>query len=144
MLEDINLEVAEGDFMGLIGPNGGGKTTLLKVLLGMIKPDKGSVEIFGLNPVAARKFIGYVPQKNIFDPNFPVTALDVVLMGRYSRARLFKRYGQKDKEEAKKALRSVGMEEYTRQGDRIPLRRRAAEGLCGQIPGIESKAPPPG
>jgi len=111
VLEDINLDVVEGDFMGLIGPNGGGKTTFLKVLLGMIKPDKGSVEIMGLDPIAARKFIGYVPQKNIFDQNFPVTALDVVLMGRYSRAGLFKRYGQKDKEEARKSLRAVGMEE---------------------------------
>ena len=89
VLEDVNLELNEGNFLGLIGPNGGGKSTLLKVMLGLIKPDRGDVRIFGLEPAQARKLVGYMPQKTLFDQSFPVTALDVVLMGRYNQAGLF-------------------------------------------------------
>ncbi len=111
VLEDINLELEEGDFLGLIGPNGGGKSTLLKVVLGLIKPDRGEVKIFGLEPASARKYMGYVPQKTLFDPSFPVTALDVVLMGMYSRLGLFRRYSIKDREAALRALDAVGMKD---------------------------------
>ncbi len=111
VLEDINLEMEEGDFLGLIGPNGGGKSTLLKVMLGLIKPDRGEVRIFGLTPEGARKLVGYMPQKTLFDPSFPVSALEVVLMGRYSRAGLFKRYRPEDREAALHALEAVGMRE---------------------------------
>ena len=84
--------------MGLIGPNGGGKSTLLKVMLGLIKPDRGSIAIFGLPPAAARSRVGYVPQKTVFDQSFPVKVLDVVLMGRYSRTGLLHRYGSQDRQ----------------------------------------------
>ncbi len=110
VLENINLEVCEGDFLGLIGPNGGGKSTLLKIILGLIVPDKGEVKVLGKDPVSARKHVGYMPQKNIFDQAFPVTARDVVLMGRYSKAGLFRRYSAEDRQAAADALRSVGME----------------------------------
>ncbi|OPY53354.1 MAG: Cobalamin import ATP-binding protein BtuD [Methanosaeta sp. PtaU1.Bin112] len=111
VLEDINLQLEKGDFLGLIGPNGGGKSTLLKAMLGLIKPDRGSVSLFGMSPAAARSRVGYMPQKTIFDRSFPINALDVVLMGRYSRRGLMHRYTSQDRQAALKALESVGMED---------------------------------
>lgn len=109
VLEDITLELGDRDFLGLIGPNGGGKSTLLKVMLGLIKPDRGEIKIFGQTPREARGRVGYMPQKTLFDQSFPVKALDVVLMGRYSRAGLLRRYSREDREAALQALESVGM-----------------------------------
>src|SRR5512137_1147435 len=109
VLEDINLDLDSSDFLGLIGPNGGGKSTLLKVVLGLIKPSRGSIEVFGQNPTMARKSVGYMPQKTIFDKNFPLSALEVVLMGRFSRAGLMKRYNSGDQQAALDALAAVGM-----------------------------------
>jgi zinc transport system ATP-binding protein len=111
VLEDINLELEAADFLGLIGPNGGGKSTLLKVMLGLIKPDRGEIRIFGLTPEAARGRVGYMPQKTMFDQSFPVKVLDVVLMGRYSRTGLFHRYGQEDRAAALRALQAVKMDD---------------------------------
>ncbi|MDD1751228.1 MAG: metal ABC transporter ATP-binding protein [Methanothrix sp.] len=111
VLESINLELKAGDFLGLIGPNGGGKSTLLKVMLGLIKPDRGRIKIFGLPPAAARSKVGYMPQKTVFDQSFPVKVLDVVLMGRYSRTGLLHRYGPQDHKAALGALEAVGMED---------------------------------
>lgn len=111
VLESISLELFAGDFLGLIGPNGGGKSTLLKVMLGLIKPDRGEVTLFGLPPAAARSHVGYMPQKTIFDSSFPVKVLDVVLMGRYSRKGLMRRYGYEDREAAQRALQAVGMQD---------------------------------
>lgn len=109
VLEDINLSVKKRDFLGIIGPNGGGKTTLLKVILGLIKPTRGKVEVLGDSPEKARRFIGYVPQSVPFDLEFPATVLDVVLMGRVGRRGLFKRYTREDLELAEKILDSVEM-----------------------------------
>ena len=111
VLENINLELDPADFLGLIGPNGGGKSTLLKVMLGLIKPDRGEIRIFGLRPEAARGRVGYMPQKTVFDQSFPVKVLDVVLMGRYTRTGLFRRYGTDDRKAAHHALEAVGMED---------------------------------
>lgn len=111
VLENISLELMAGDFLGLIGPNGGGKSTLLKVMLGLIKPSRGEITIFGLSPVAARSRVGYMPQKTVFDASFPVKVRDVVLMGRFSRTGLLHRYGQEDRQAALSALQSVGMED---------------------------------
>jgi len=111
VLEDINLELVAGDFLGLIGPNGGGKSTQLKTILGLIKPDRGSIALFGLPPAAARSRVGYMPQKTVFDRSFPVNVLDVVLMGRYSRRGLMHRYGSEDRQAALKALGAVGMQD---------------------------------
>ncbi len=111
VLENINLELYAADFLGIIGPNGGGKSTLLKAMLGLIKPDRGSITIFGLPPEAARSRVGYMPQKTVFDQSFPVNVLDVVLMGRYSRTGFMHRYGQTDRQAALKALEAVGMED---------------------------------
>ena len=112
VLEGINLSVEELDFFGVIGPNGGGKTTLLKVILGLVKPSRGRVTVLGDTPERARRFIGYVPQESQFDRDFPVTVLDVVLMGRLGHTGLFRRYSSEDRRIAYEALEAVEMLEY--------------------------------
>jgi len=112
VLDNIFLELVEGDFLGLIGPNGGGKSTLLKVILGLIRPNRGEVRVFGLNPEQGRKHIGYMPQKTLFDLNFPVNALDVVLMGRYGQHGILRRFSKEDKEAALDALEFLGMRDH--------------------------------
>jgi zinc transport system ATP-binding protein len=111
-LEGINLSIEKGDFLGIIGPNGGGKTTLLKVILGLIKPTHGRVSILGDKSKKARHYIGYVPQHNIFDLNFPISVWDTVLMGRYSKSGLLKRYSSQDRVTARNALETVSMLDY--------------------------------
>jgi zinc transport system ATP-binding protein len=112
VLEDVNIEVKEGDFLGLIGPNGGGKTTLLKAILGLVKPHHGRVLVYGMSPEAARKRVGYLPQKSLFDQKFPISALEVVMMGRYGKMGLFGRYNPEDRDAALAALSAVGMLEH--------------------------------
>jgi zinc transport system ATP-binding protein len=109
ILEGINLSMERGDFLGIIGPNGGGKTTLLKVILGLITPLRGEVLVFGKHPDEVRKKIGYVPQHTLFDMDFPVSVWDVVLMGRFGKTGLFKRYNEIDKQAASSALETIGM-----------------------------------
>jgi zinc transport system ATP-binding protein len=82
VLEDVRLTVRRGEFLYVIGPNGGGKTTLLKLILGLIRPDRGELRVLGSEPPHSSHRIGYLPQYQHFDPHFPVTVLDVVLMGR--------------------------------------------------------------
>ena len=82
VLEAIDLVLNEGDFLGIIGPNAGGKTTLLKIILGLLEPARGTVEVFGRSPREARGTIGYVPQYARFDSSFPIDVLDMVRMGR--------------------------------------------------------------
>jgi zinc transport system ATP-binding protein len=85
VLEKVNLRIEPRDSICLVGPNGGGKTTLLKLILGLLEPQQGSVEVLGRPPAEVRLRLGYVPQYAHYDPLFPVTVLDVVLMGRISR-----------------------------------------------------------
>lgn len=112
VLEGVNLTVVEGDFLGIIGPNGGGKTTLLKVILGLVVPSRGKVSVLGKAPPKSRNNIGYIPQYSLFDHDFPISVWDVVLMGRYGRAGLLRRYGRQDKDTAESALKTVGMLGY--------------------------------
>ena len=112
VLEGINLSIGPNDFLGIIGPNGGGKTTLLKVILGLIKPSRGKVSVLGQTPERGRKFIGYISQYNLFDHDFPISVLDVVLMGRYGKAGLLRHYSEEDKRIANKALETVEMLDY--------------------------------
>ncbi len=107
VLEDINLTVEEHDFLSIVGPNGGGKTTLLKLILGLLKPVNGTVHVFGKNPVKARSRIGYMPQYSSLDPLFPVTVMDVVLMGRLGNGKLLGAYKRTDKKAAAEALREL-------------------------------------
>jgi zinc transport system ATP-binding protein len=110
VLEGINLKVLENDFLGIIGPNGGGKTTLLKVIAGLLKPTKGFVKVYGKPPHKSEKLIGYVPQLNQPDLSFPATVWDVVLTGRLNRSNLIKPYSEADKRAALEALKAVELE----------------------------------
>jgi zinc transport system ATP-binding protein len=112
VLEAINLSVEANDFLGIIGPNGGGKTTLLKVILGLIKPARGKVTVLGMPPERGRKHIGYISQFNLFDHDFPISVFEVVLMGRYNRAGLMQRYREEDRKAATEALETVEMLDY--------------------------------
>jgi zinc transport system ATP-binding protein len=109
ILEGVSLSVEQDDFLGIIGPNGGGKTTLLKVILGLITPSRGTVSVLGRSPKNSRDKVGYVAQHNLFDRDFPISVWDVVLMGRCSKAGLFRRYNDEDRSIAQSALERVGM-----------------------------------
>jgi len=112
ILENVSLNIKEKEFLTIIGPNGGGKTTLLKIILGLIKPDSGNVIVFGKNPYKFNvgNFIGYMPQHIQIDLKFPISVFDVVLIGRYNG--LFKRYSEEDKKKVIEALKIVGMENF--------------------------------
>ena len=118
VLEDINLDIQKNDFIGLIGPNGGGKTTLLKTILGLIKPYHGTIQIMGKSVENGRGHIGYVPQFAEFDFDFPISVRDVVRMGRLSARRLFRPYTEHDEVIVKECLASVDMSEYENRGVR--------------------------
>ena len=109
VLEDVSFTVAERDFVSLVGPNGGGKTTLLKLMLGLLVPTSGRVRIFGGNPVTGRPRIGYLPQHSQVDPRFPANVTDVTLMGRVSKSRNIGPYRKVDREAAWRALRQVDL-----------------------------------
>jgi zinc transport system ATP-binding protein len=115
VLEDINLAIRNDDFLGLIGPNGGGKTTLLKLMLGLVAPSRGEVTILGESPEKGRRYVGYVPQHSLFDRDFPINVMEVVLTGRLSRTRPFRRYSQADRDAAVEALRAVEMLDFKKR-----------------------------
>ena len=110
-LEDITLSIFQHDFLGIIGPNGGGKSTLLKVILGLVKAYSGSVSVFGKPPEQVRSRIGYVSQHPAFDRDFPASVWNVVMMGLYGKTGLFRRYNREDKTAAEQALVHVGMQD---------------------------------
>lgn len=110
VLENVNLTVSEKEFICVVGPNGGGKTTLLKVLLGLLEPQTGSVSLFGQPPPLGRRWIGYLPQHASLDPRFPVTALDVVLMGRLGKTKNVGFYSKADHQMARNILARVGLD----------------------------------
>lgn len=114
VLVDVDLEVQRGEFATVVGPNGGGKTSLLLLALGMRRPDRGVVHILGGSPERQRERMGYVPQFARFDPLFPVTALDVVQMGRLGR-RSVGPYGRDDRQKAHTALAEVGLADLARR-----------------------------
>lgn len=101
VLEGASFHIHEGEFAALLGPNGSGKTTVLKLLLGLLKPDTGQVLVFG-EEAAASRAVGYVPQAVVYDPAFPVSVAEVVLMGRLRGS--FGRYGQEDRSAAARAM----------------------------------------
>lgn len=115
VLRRVNLEIEERDFVTIVGPNGGGKTTLLKLILGLIQPTAGSIRVFGRSPVESRTRIGYVPQHSLADQSFPVSVLDVVLTGRLGSRRVLGTYGSDDREAAMEALREVELCDHYRR-----------------------------
>ena len=109
ILENINLDINKNDFLAIIGPNGGGKTTLLKIILGLLKPDSGAIEYSGFSNEGRNK-IGYVPQFSNFDKDFPINVLDLVLMGRLNEKKgLLKHYDSKDRELSLQNLDKLGI-----------------------------------
>lgn len=112
VLSGVTGTVLAGEALALIGPNGSGKTTLLRGLLGMVRVAAGSLRVNGAAPGRApRGSIGYVPQVADLDPSFPVTVLDVVLMGTYSRLGLMRRPGRRERRRCREALDAVGLSE---------------------------------
>jgi zinc transport system ATP-binding protein len=112
VLEEINLGIETGKLVGILGPNGAGKSTLLKVILGLMAPSRGQVRVFGEVPGKLRhrgEVVGYLPQRPLSNPHFPVSVLDVVLMGRYGRVGLLRRPGRRDQEIAIQNLERVGI-----------------------------------
>ncbi len=109
VLTDVSLRVEEGECVAMIGPNGGGKSTLLKLALGLLRPDEGSIHVFDHPPHTGCRLTGYVPQHLQFDPKFPVTLHEVVLMGRIDRLPWWGRYSKVDRDSAAEALRRVGL-----------------------------------
>lgn len=112
VLWDIDLVVPEGKLVGIVGPNGAGKTTLIKAVLGLLPLASGKVEIYGKPYTRQRRLIGYVPQRESVDWDFPVTVRDVVLMGTYGRLGWVRRPGLAEREVADRSLAQVGMSEF--------------------------------
>ncbi len=107
ILDNVSFSLHEHEILGIIGPNGGGKTTILKVILGLIVPDKGRVSVFGKSPLVNRKQMGYVPQHSTFDRQFPASVWDVVMMGRLAPGKCFRGFNDQDKQIAEHALMTV-------------------------------------
>lgn len=112
VLSDINFTVHAGDFVAIIGPNGGGKTTLIKLILGLLKPSGGTVRVNGKTPGQGGAVIGYVPQQINHNQNFPASALDVVLMGRHTPQKRWSFNRGDDRQAALLALERMGMEKF--------------------------------
>ncbi|MBD2869532.1 metal ABC transporter ATP-binding protein [Paenibacillus arenilitoris] len=113
VITNLSFGVKERDFVGLIGTNGAGKTTLLRMIVGLLKPTAGSVRLFGEEVSAFKQWekIGYVPQKNAFNPLFPATVREVVLSGLYNRNKIFRKIGKDDQRKCEDALQAMGIED---------------------------------
>lgn len=112
VLWDIDLEIPEGQLVGIVGPNGAGKTTLIKAALGLVSLASGKVEIFGKPYDKQRHLVGYVPQRETVDWDFPVTALDVVLMGTYGKLGWLRRPGASQRAKAQECLEQVELADF--------------------------------
>jgi zinc transport system ATP-binding protein len=122
VLKEVSLTVERGEFIGIVGPNGGGKTTLLKLMLGLLKPTSGRIVINGHPPTEARHVIGYVPQVAKFPRDFPVSVEEVVLLGRLGKTRWMAGFTAKDRAVAERAMDAAEI---------LPLRTRRLANLSG-------------
>jgi zinc transport system ATP-binding protein len=122
ILKNITMLIEQGDFVGLVGPNGGGKTTLLKLILGLYKAQSGTIEIFGKPLKQQRKTIGYVPQYAHFNSDFPISVQDTVLQGRLGIGSRLGGYSKQDKSIAQKVMRETEI---------IDLANRSIQSLSG-------------
>jgi len=129
VLWDISFAVSPGHLLGIIGPNGAGKTTLLRAILGLVRPERGTVRVLGKPPQQLGRGahqIGYVPQRRDFDPRFPVTVRDVVMMGRSGHLGLFRMARHEDWQQVDAMIRLVGL-------------TGAADRLIGELSGGEQQ-----
>lgn len=115
VLYGVDLAVPQGSMVGVVGPNGAGKSTLIKTVMGLVSHAHGWVKVFGGELRDSIKRVGYVPQRESVDWDFPVSVMDVVLMGCYGRSGLIKRPGKMEKEKAMQALEKVGLEAYSKR-----------------------------
>ncbi len=122
VLRDVNLRIEAGEFVCMLGPNGGGKTTLLRLILGLLRPDHGTIRVLGGEPRETCSQMGYVPQQSQFDTSFPVSVLDVVLMGRLGRSGGIGPHSRADLKAADAALDEIRMAD---------LRKRPFSDLSG-------------
>lgn len=122
VLEGVNLDIEYGEFIGLIGPNAGGKSTLIKLILGLLEPSRGAITVLGQSPVAARERIGYVPQYAAFPRDFPVSVLETVLLGGIRKGMHIGRFSKAEQQHAQAALDAVEIGE---------LRSRSLNELSG-------------
>ncbi|GAB6045785.1 ABC transporter ATP-binding protein [Caminibacter profundus] len=110
VLENINFTLKDKKFMAIIGPNGGGKTTLLKLMLGFLKPSNGEVKVYNKPPKENSQIIGYVPQHTNFSLDIPITVFDIVLQGRLKKGKFF--YSKEDKQKAFEVLEKLKITEF--------------------------------
>ncbi len=109
VLDNVSLDVHDKDFLGLVGPNGGGKTTLLKLVLGLLQPQSGTIRVLGQAPQNASSQIGYVAQLKDLEKSFPISVLEVVLLGLLNKSSFFMRYSSEDKQKALEALQKTDL-----------------------------------
>lgn len=112
VLEDVNLSIFENDFLGVIGPNGGGKTTLVKIILGLLPPQKGRVQYFSKGQPTNKLKIGYLPQYNSIDKKFPITVREVILSGLLKKHSFFHRYVESDRLKVDMMINRMGLDGY--------------------------------
>jgi len=122
VLYGVDVQVPQGALVGIIGPNGAGKSTMIRAIMGLTPASSGWVQIFGESFEKNRHRVGYVPQREQVDWDFPVNVMDVVLMGRYGRRGWLRRVTKEDKEIAEESLDKVGM---------LPFRNRQIANLSG-------------
>ena len=130
-LEDVTVRLEPGGSLGLLGPNGAGKSTLFKAVLGLVPVVRGRVEVLGATPSPPGADVAYVPQADTLDAEFPVSAEQVVLMGRYRRIGWLRRPGRADRRAARAALERVGLADKARHAVRGAVGRPAPAGAAG-------------
>ena len=109
VLENVSLSVERGEMLGLVGPNGGGKSTFLKIILGLLRPNAGKVTVLGRPPGEGRREIGYVPQSTTFARDFPICVEETVLIGRLGKTRLMGMFRREDRRAAVTAMEQTGI-----------------------------------
>ncbi len=136
VLDSVSFGVEKGDFLAIIGPNGGGKSTLLKLMMGVLEPESGEVKLFGKPPRESGVTIGYVPQETGHNLDFPITVMDVVLMGVLRKRGRLRRFDEHLRRKALEALECVDMHRFVKRrvselsgGER--QRMLIARALCG-------------
>ncbi len=109
VLDNVNLSLARGDFLALIGPNGGGKTTLIRLILGVLSPDCGTIQLFGKLANEVRALAGYIPQEVSSNVSFPISVMDAVLMGLSHKRGMFRPYTVEDREQVGEILLELNL-----------------------------------